>query len=186
MSEEKQRQRRMTLSLRRAMPQSQREMASSTICEKIIKIPEIDKAQVVMSYAALWDEPDLAPVHEWLWQQGKTLLLPVVEGDGVMHAVKVTPQSLWKTGAYGIREPIGDAIAPTSIDVVLTPCVAFDQSCRRLGHGGGYYDRFLATCPQGKCIVIAFDEQRLDEVYTDANDRRADMIITEKETYVRR
>lgn len=181
MNESKQNQRRGALLRRRALPPRQRAAASAAICRRLMELPEVRRAQVILSYAALPDEADLTALHKWLEQQGKVLAFPVTEGNGVMRAVRAVGQ--WRTGGYGIQEPVGESLAPSSIDLVIAPCVAFDDRCRRLGHGGGYYDRFFATCPQAIGIAAAFDVQRLDRVYTDRYDRPVKMVVTECRIY---
>lgn len=58
-----------------------------------------------------------------------------------------------------------------ALDMAVVPLVAFDRTGARLGYGGGCYDRYLPTVAPGRPIVgIAFDEQRVDHVPTDAHD----------------
>ena len=66
------------------------------------------------------------------------------------------------------RFPIVPADA---LDMIVVPLVAFDRAGARLGYGGGCYDRYLPTVsPACHVIGIAFDEQRVDDVPTDAHD----------------
>ena len=67
---------------------------------------------------------------------------------------------------------------------MLAPCVAFDGDCRRLGHGAGYYDRYLPRV-SAPVIAAAFECQRLARVETDARDRSMDAVVTEKTVYRR-
>ena len=59
--------------------------------------------------------------------------------------------------------------------------MAFDSEGRRLGHGAGYYDRYLPRCEKALCLGVAFEAQRLERVATEAHDRTMDRIVTEKE-----
>jgi len=64
--------------------------------------------------------------------------------------------------------------------VILVPCVAFDKEGRRLGHGAGYYDRYMPMLrPDVLKILIAFDAQELDYVETEPTDIPVDIIVTE-------
>ena len=104
-------------------------------------------------------------------------------GGGVMEARQ--PTGPWKPGPFGIEEPdpaCSVLVRPEEIDTVLVPCVAFDESGGRLGHGAGYYDRYLARCPRAARICLAFKAQRLDRVVTEAHDLPMDWIVTEKES----
>ncbi|HRJ06447.1 MAG TPA: 5-formyltetrahydrofolate cyclo-ligase [Candidatus Saccharibacteria bacterium] len=64
-------------------------------------------------------------------------------------------------------------------DVIIVPLVAFDDSCHRLGHGGGWYDRFLATQPNALKIGLAFDIQQVDILPVEEHDIPLDCIVTE-------
>ena len=99
--------------------------------------------------------------------------------------MEVYEPSGWRSGAYGIREPDRETsrrIEPGEIDLALVPCLAFDEGGMRLGHGAGYYDRYLARCPRAARICLAFKAQRLDRVVTEAHDLPMDWIVTEKES----
>lgn len=179
----KKQQRRMAFAQRGALTVKARQSASLAICERLKTLPEVQNAKVILSYAATAEEVSLAALHEWLWQQGKVLAFPVTEGAGVMRAVRAEQDTPWQTGSYGISEPVGETVPPQAIDLVLVPCVAFDEKCRRLGHGGGYYDRYLPLCPQAVCIAAAFEAQRLAEICTDSHDRPMDRVVTEQRLY---
>lgn len=74
------------------------------------------------------------------------------------------------------RFPIVPAEA---LDMVVVPLVAFDRAGARLGYGGGCYDRYLPTLsPACQIIGIAFDEQRVDHIPTDAHDLPLPHIIS--------
>ena len=78
---------------------------------------------------------------------------------------------------FGIREPAEPVwCAPT---LILTPLVAFDDAGRRLGMGGGYYDRYLAARPGVKRVGVAHECQRVAEVPTTEGDVRLTAVVTE-------
>lgn len=179
----KKQQRRMALTARSALSPQERQAASLAICECLMALPEVQNARVILSYAATAEEVSLADLHEWLWQQGKVLAFPVTEGAGVMYAVRAEQDTPWQGGRYGIPEPMGETLPPEELDLVLTPCVAFDEHCRRLGHGGGYYDRYLPRCPQALRIAAAFEAQKVSEISTDSHDLPMDRVVTERCVY---
>jgi 5-formyltetrahydrofolate cyclo-ligase len=77
-------------------------------------------------------------------------------------------------------DPVKSRIIPLEeIDVVLVPCVGFDEAGMRLGHGGGYYDRYLPRCPHATKILVAFEAQRLDAVCAGEHDVAMDFVVTE-------
>jgi 5-formyltetrahydrofolate cyclo-ligase len=94
------------------------------------------------------------------------------EGDG------------WETGPYGILEPSTPAGVPPRLsgwDIVVVPGLAFDRRGNRLGHGFGYYDRFLGTLPESVPRVgLAWASQRVPDVPVDAWDIPVHALVTEE------
>ena len=70
---------------------------------------------------------------------------------------------------------------PQEIDAAVIPCTSCDRKGRRLGKGGGYYDRYLSDVKFSK-IVICREKLMLDEVVTDKFDVAMDIVVTESET----
>jgi 5-formyltetrahydrofolate cyclo-ligase len=84
--------------------------------------------------------------------------------------------------SFGACEPVdGDVLDPAAIDVIVTPGVAFDRSGRRVGYGGGFYDRFFPRTRQDSVrIAIAFDVQVVDDDLPNGHfDLRVDAVVTE-------
>ena len=70
-------------------------------------------------------------------------------------------------------------IAPCDIGVWIVPGLAFTRDGRRVGYGGGWYDRYLAAAaPDAVALAVAYSFQILDDVPTDANDRRVTDVIS--------
>ena len=85
-------------------------------------------------------------------------------------------------GPFGIPEPDplhSRLLPPEELDAVLVPCVGFDAEGNRLGHGGGYYDRYLRRCPQTAAILTAFETQRLERVPREEHDLSFSVLVTE-------
>ncbi len=59
-----------------------------------------------------------------------------------------------------------------TLDLIILPGLAFTRCGKRLGYGGGYYDRYLLRAPQAELIALAFAEQLCDDLPTDSHDRR--------------
>lgn len=179
----KKEQRALALSSRRAMGDDARKAASAAICERLLVLPQVQAAGTVLSYMALPDEVDLAALHEALRARGVRLCFPVSLPGGVMEAWE---PGGWVSGPYGIREPERGSslpVPPEEIDLVLAPCVAFDEQRNRLGHGAGYYDRYLPRCTKATVLAAAFESQKLSAVLTDEHDRPMDAVVTEETVY---
>ncbi|GAA1996282.1 5-formyltetrahydrofolate cyclo-ligase [Nakamurella flavida] len=90
-----------------------------------------------------------------------------------------------RRGAFGIDEPAGPTAGPDAlerVDLVLVPALAVDRSGRRLGRGGGHYDRtlaLLAGLPVRPMIVaVVFDAEVLDSIPVEETDRVVDAVLT--------
>lgn len=179
-------ERRSALAARRALSAEQRRKYSAAISQRLLSLPELENARTVFSYLPSWDEVDITFVNTALESRGVTVAYPVCLGMGQMEAHVPESAEALLPGAYGIKAPDparSRLVAPAEIDVVLVPCVAFDEGRNRLGHGAGYYDRYLPRCPGAKLICVAFEAQRLDSVTTDEYDTKMDMVITELAGY---
>ena len=141
--------------------------------------------RTVFSYAAAWDEADLSEFHRRARAEGLRIAFPLCHGAGIMEAVVPggDKKEYWRTGAYGIREPVpelAENVKPEDIDLVIVPCVAFDGRGGRLGHGAGYYDRYLPKLREDAVMVLAaFEEQRLPEIVMEETDVRIPVCISD-------
>ena len=176
-------QRKVAQTARKAIPKGLRRQYNHAICKRIAEHPAIKEAKVIMSYMAFAGEVDLTELHAALRDQGKKICFPICGENGFMQAFFPRNEHSWEFGKYGIMTPVvklSDVIEPEDIDIVLTPCVAFDSSRMRLGWGGGYYDRFLPRCPQAVSIAAAYEVQQVDKVVSDHPwDAMLDAIATE-------
>ena len=141
--------------------------------------------RTIFSYAAAWDEADLSGFHRRARAEGIRIAFPLCHGAGIMEAVVPgeNEKEYWRTGAYGIKEPVPELavpVKPEDIDLVIIPCVAFDGKGGRLGHGAGYYDRYLPKLREDAVMVLAaFEEQRLPEIVMEETDVRIPVCISD-------
>ena len=163
------------------MSEEERRAASEAICRRLLEMPAVKNARTILSYEALPEEADLKKLHEALGDSVR-LCFPVSLAGGVMQAWE---PGGWTQGRYGIREPDREKsrlVEPGEIDLVLAPCVGFDRKRDRLGHGAGYYDRYLPQC-RARVIAVAFECQKLKRVAADRHDRTVDAVVTEERVY---
>jgi len=134
---------------------------------------------VVLAFVGVGGEPDTTPLIEGLAALGHEVVLPRID-QGEIVAVRWTPTGEMVAGAFGIPAPHGPAVAPETVDVVVVPGLAFTVDGRRLGQGGGFYDRFLPLVRRD-CVTIGvgFAEQIVDDLPTEPHDRILDAVVTD-------
>jgi 5-formyltetrahydrofolate cyclo-ligase len=182
--------RRAVLLRRDALPGGERALLSARIVTTILDLPTYQEADFVLAYASFGTELQTDELLRRVLADGKTLVLPRVERGGLgLYEVRNLAGDL-APGTWGIREPDPDRCPRADaggVGFALIPGVAFDRRARRLGYGGGFYDRLLAGgLPEGTPLVSgAFEVQILDEVPMDPHDAPVDVVVTEKEVYAR-
>ena len=101
----------------------------------------------IVGYDALPGEPNITSLFTENWAEFALTRTPVDDGTESSRELTLHPHDAeQETHRYGFRQPVADAVQLSMADVgaVLVPGLAFDMSGTRLGHGAGYYDRFLA------------------------------------------
>lgn len=165
---------------------------SQMIVEQVLATKAYQQVSCLGAYLAMPEEVDVRALIEQAWDDGKLVYLPVVLGWGrALQFAPYQPESVLTKDSLGMMIPsceVTDYITAASLDVVITPLVAFDQQCNRIGMGGGFYDRTFEKKSDSKqqttLIGVAFDTQCVDgEIVTNTWDVNPDMIITEKRIY---
>ena len=147
------------------------------------------RARHVSVYFAMDGEPSLEQFMNRAAARNKQLYAPVVQGKNIRFALLRRNETM-KLNRFGIPEPSeGQYIDARSLDLVLTPLVAFDKQGGRLGMGGGYYDRrfqFLQprrTWLKPKLIGVGFELQHMLRISAESWDVRLWCAVTEKNSY---
>jgi 5-formyltetrahydrofolate cyclo-ligase len=159
--------------------------ASVAIAAQVQALPSFTRARCILLTCPFRSEWDTRPLFAAAIAHGATVALPRVNGMARMLDLHATVDIERDTAAgyRGIPEPLPELprVAIESIDWVLVPGVAFDVRGRRLGYGGGYYDRLLAQLAPGVPRVAgAFDLQVLAHVPAAPHDLVVDVIATER------
>lgn len=164
----------------RALPAEVRAVQSARIQSAVLVSPEYQNAESIFLYIAMPTEPDTRGILERALSDGKRVFVPKCLDRGEMLAVRIQSPSDLAPGAYGIPEPtdLSETAEPSALDLILVPCVAAAPDGRRLGHGAGYYDRFLAKTA-AKTLCLCFSAALSDGVPTDENDVLMDRIIAD-------
>jgi 5-formyltetrahydrofolate cyclo-ligase len=162
------------------------ERLSEKICARILASEEYKKAKKLLIYNAANGEADLSAIAAAARLGGKTVAYPLCLKGRQMAALVPEDDGAFVRGAFGIMEPDinrSRELAPEELDLVICPLTAFDESCRRLGMGGGYYDRYLPKCKNAVIAAAAYEMQKADEIPVEENDVLVDIIFTESNVY---
>ena len=155
--------------------------------KRISEIEELKKVKVVASFISIKTEISSKSLNNYLFSLKKKICLPVILNNNKYLIFRsYDKKTLLKKGRFGIPEPSKkkEELLP---DLILTPCLAFDQYGYRLGYGGGYYDRtfkkFHKLSHPFISVAVAYDGQKINKIIKDHNDQKMNYILTEKEIY---
>jgi 5-formyltetrahydrofolate cyclo-ligase len=174
--------RRAVLAAREALGEAERLARTPAIHDRFLGLPEVERAGSVMAYWSFGTEVPTQTLLERLHTRGIRVALPRIRGPQELEAVDYEPGDPMRETSFGALEPeAGPVVDPERLDVVLTPGVAFDRAGRRVGYGGGFYDRFLGLVrPDAPRVAIAFDLQLVgDDLPAGAFDLPIDVLVTE-------
>lgn len=163
--------------MRRIMRKEEVEEQSNALVSRLEALPEWQSANCVLCYYPVQNEVDIRPLLE-KYKDSKTMLLPATAGRFSMSMRRYTGRKDLHKGRYGIPTPSKANAYSGRVDLILVPGVAFDKECRRLGRGGGYYDRFLHRQRHGQTIALAYDFQIVPKVPVKFHDERVDKVLT--------
>lgn len=165
---------------RNALPAEVRRGNDRAICAVLAADSGLSAVSQVFFYAAINAEPDLTALAEQ-WFATKRLALPVIEGKKLVFC-RWQRDDVLVQGEFNVPIPTSrQAVTADRDTLVLLPCLALDRYGNRLGYGGGYYDRFLASHPTSCRVGVCYHRfWRETALPTDPHDRRVNYIVTEQ------
>ncbi len=150
---------------------------------RFLALSQVAAASSLLLFYGVGDEPDTARLLEPLAAQGRTLALPRCLSHGRMEARQYCGPSRLSPNAFGIPEPDGDCpvLARDGFDLILVPNLCCDRSFHRLGHGGGYYDRYLSGFG-ALTVALCRDRFLQDSLPAEEHDVTVRLILTETQS----
>ncbi len=144
-------------------------------------------SKVISAYMPIRTEVSPLSTMTILHGQGKRICVPVIQGNEKPLLFREwTPDVMMVDGPFGAAVPENGAFLEP--DVLITPLLAFDLECYRLGYGGGFYDRSFEQLGQQKQVIglgFAYSAQRVAQVPRNATDHQLDAIVTETSVILR-
>ncbi|XP_044264358.1 5-formyltetrahydrofolate cyclo-ligase [Tribolium madens] len=167
----------------------EKQTQSKIVFEKLIHLPSFQKSKRVSTYLSIDNEIDTEPVVRKIFETGKECFVPRYSKAG-MEMVKINSYEDWQTlpvTSWGIKQPNlkeqrEDALKTGGLDFIVVPGVGFTAKGLRLGHGGGYYDKYLVEIKKHQdvppaLVALAFKEQIVDDLPVTEMDVQIDLVL---------
>ena len=170
--------------LRKQIREKKRAMTEGEILEASARLGQLfaaskayRQAKSIYGYLPYNQEVRTVPMLEQALRDGKRVAVPKCYGDE-MRFIWMEDLSKVEKGYAGIPEPVEDGpVADDETALVLMPGLAFDPEGRRIGYGGGFYDRFLAKEPDHPTLALCYAFQMLPKLETEEFDIPVDCVL---------
>lgn len=171
--------------IRKSISTESRFLLDTALFSNTANLSEFKSAKTVLCYYPIKGEPNILPLIRHAQNEGKIIAFPISHVKERRLSFHILSDlSELSIGAYGIPEPPSELPELTSFSdsICLVPALAFDKIGRRLGYGGGYYDRFLSQF-SGVKLGLAYSNFYVDLLPAEKHDATVDIIITEEGGY---
>lgn len=171
--------RRQALLARETLSIEEKQSKENQIVDALL--PLLEGKKVIAIYLPKQDEKEV-DVSSLLFAYPQ-LGVPKVRNQEEMDFFLISGLQDVELGHFSILEPTTNVLMePNTIDCIVVPLVAFDENKHRIGHGKGYYDRYLQRS-KAVTIGVAFACQKVDAIPVEAHDVTLDYIVTENQIY---
>ena len=159
------------------IPENLRKAQDKALFKAFLGLPAVKAAGTVMAFWGVGTEPETTGLISALLASGKKVALPRCLPGGRMEARLYRGGRLVR-GTHGIAEPGEDCpmVEREAVDVILVPALCYDRRGFRLGHGGGYYDRWLAGY-EGTTVGMCYKELLREELPREAHDLPVKLLL---------
>lgn len=153
---------------RAAQAAADRAAEDEAIRARVRSLSAWQRAELVLAYVSRGSEVETRRLMCDAWDEGKEVAVPRCVAPGRIAWARIASFGELAPGFCGIDEPVDSAPVVDDSELpatalTLVPGLAFDRYCRRLGAGGGYYDRFLARFP-GMSVGLCRRCQLVDDL----------------------
>lgn len=178
--------------VRKAIGDEGRAQRSRAIADRVLALPAWQRAATVALFVPMRTEVDVTLLEAAARAAGKTIVAPRMIETERPDAPPLLSLELrvWEDGVAPVesgrmvREPPASAplADPATVDLVIVPALALDESGARVGYGAGLYDRLLPRCTRAVRVAVAFAFQLVAELPTAPHDQRVHAIVTDERT----
>lgn len=123
-----------------------------------------------------WDQAGNVHIFEPIMELGEVDISGLNSYEFLFTSRKANGE--WKVVPFH-----SDSVVPELFDVIIVPMLGFDDRLHRIGYGGGFYDKFLATQPNAIKIGVCFEIGKIEKIPNEPHDIALNLIITEEKTY---
>ena len=169
--------RRQIREQKRAMTEAEINAASAKLGELFCSCRQYKDAKTIYGYLPYNQEVRTVPMLEQAMRDGKRVAVPKCYGEE-MRFIYMDDLSKVEKGYANIPEPISDEpVADDPTALVLMPGLAFTEDGKRMGYGGGFYDKFLASEPNHPTVALCYEFQMVDYIPTEDYDIPVDCVL---------
>ena len=151
------------------------------ICIDLWQIIEDRKCKTIHTYLSMGSEINLYPVIAKALEDGMNVVVPKTLKRGRLIHLKLNSLNELQPGLYNTRHPIPEMTYDGIYDLIIVPGLAFDHNKYRLGYGGGYYDRFLASIPDVMSVGLCYPFQMMENLPLEEHDISLDEVLVPDE-----
>ena len=181
--------RKRLLAARAALPDDRRAEGGRLLRDAVLALPETQMAGTVAAYVSVGTEPGTRSLVYALWKRGTYVLLPLLRPDNDLDWASYEGPDSLAAAPRGLLEPTEPPRGPgavASADLVIVPALAVDRRGRRLGRGGGSYDRALArVVGMVPTVALLYDGELLDEVPAGPHDQPVRLVAQPAQGIIR-
>lgn len=172
---------------RRRLSPTQKAAMDEQITRRVLSLWQYEKQDLLLTYVSTAIEVDTHAIIDRALADGKTVAVPrCVPGTRRMEFYRISSRQELSPGTFGVPEPTPDPdrlLTNFEKGLCLVPALCYDWMGFRLGYGGGYYDRFLATFG-GAIVGLCYSGCIRRSLPHGRHDRPVDLLVTER--YLRR
>ena len=181
---EKKKWREKAFALRKGFSSRELKEWNTALESRLLEHPSFLSSETVFTYVSMEEEPDTRELISTALSMGKEVFVPrcIPGKERQMEAVPIRSWEDLEEGTLGILEPKKEIAGSErrQFSLILIPCVAADRRGGRLGHGAGYYDRFLKDA-EGRKLCLCFSRLLFPKIPMTRGDVYMDALLTEKE-----